>query len=303
MGQAGTPLVSHAIDVHTLHHFEKHFISPDIQKRADLAVRQFDLARMISNEIVPRLLRIHAETIPHAPSVDVLIDALLPSSSEVDALAHIVLGEDLEAAATYVTMMRERGLSLETLYVDLLAPTARHLGEMWDNDECDFIDVTVGVGRHQNLLAIFNETYALPQLGTLRRVLMSTTPGNQHSFGASMVEKLLSASGWKVDTEYSGNAGEIVAAVRNNWFAVIGLTAGSDGQLEELQSIIVQIRNESKNQSIGVMVGGPMFTANPALATELGADATASNAPAAVLAAQKLFDLAVPKWSGKLSPA
>ena len=91
--------------------------------------------------------------------------------------------------------------------------------------------------------------------------------------------------------------------MRNNWFAVIGLTAGSDGQLEELQSIIVQIRNESKNQSIGVMVGGPMFTANPALATELGADATASNAPAAVLAAQKLFDLAVPKWSGKLSPA
>jgi methanogenic corrinoid protein MtbC1 len=41
---------------------------------------------------------------------------------------------------------------------------------------------------------------------------------------------------------------------------------------------------------IGVMVGGPVFTANPALAREVGADGTAANAPTAVLMAQKLFD-------------
>ena len=42
---------------------------------------------------------------------------------------------------------------------------------------------------------------------------------------------------------------------------------------------------------IAVMVGGPMFSANPHLAIEVGADDTAVNAPAAVLVAQKLFDL------------
>ena len=40
------------------------------------------------------------------------------------------------------------------------------------------------------------------------------------------------------------------------------------------------------------MVGGPMFTADPALAHDVGADATAPNAPSAVIVAQKLFDLA-----------
>jgi MerR family transcriptional regulator, light-induced transcriptional regulator len=40
------------------------------------------------------------------------------------------------------------------------------------------------------------------------------------------------------------------------------------------------------------MVGGPMFTANPELAVTVGADATAPNAPTAVLVTQKLFDLA-----------
>lgn len=296
MGRMGNALASQVFDRQTLYHFEKHFISPEIQQRPDVSMRQSVLARVISSEIVPRLLRLHTEVLPDAPTVDALIDALRPSDTEIDALAHIVLGDDLEAAATYVTIMRDRGLSMEMLYVELLEPTARHLGEMWDNDECDFIDVTIGVGRLQKLLAIFNDTYTLPQLGTRRRVLMATTPGNQHSFGASMIERLLSAAGWDVETEYSGDADQIIEMVKRNWFAVVGLTAGSDGQLPALKSVVADIRNVSKNADIGIMVGGPMFTQNPQISVAMGADATAPNAPAAVLAAQKLFDVSAHKW-------
>jgi hypothetical protein len=162
MGRLGSAIATQVFDRQTLYHFEKHFISPEIQQRPDVSIRQSVLARVISNEIVPRLLRLHNEVVTDAPSVDALIDALRPSSTEIDALAHIVLGDDLEAVATYVTILRDRGLSMETLYVELLEPTARHLGEMWDKDECDFIDVTIGVGRLQKLLAIFNDTYTLP---------------------------------------------------------------------------------------------------------------------------------------------
>jgi MerR family transcriptional regulator, light-induced transcriptional regulator len=297
MVQMGSALAPRNLEFHDLQKFEQHFIAPEIYKQHDVAARRIDLVRIVSNEIIPRLLRLHTEVVPNAPPVEVVIEALLPSGADVDALAHIVLGDDLEAAATYVTVMRDRGLSMETLYIELLEPTARHLGTMWDNDECDFVDVTIGVGRLQSLLAIFNETYTLPQLGTKRKVLMATTPGNQHSFGAAMVERLLSAAGWEVDAEYSGEAHEILSAVRRNWFAVIGLTAGSDLQLEGLKSIIGRVRTESQNAGIGVMVGGPMFTANPSLADEVGADVTAPNAAAAVLAAQKLFDVGVRDWA------
>lgn len=294
MSQTGNALAFKAIDRQALRTFETHYLSPEILHRHDLGARQFDLARFVSDEIVPRLVRLHTEVIPDAPEVQEVIEALRPNSSEIDALAHIVLGDNLEAAATYVTMMKDRGLSMETLYVELLEPTARHLGDMWDRDECDFIDVTLGVGRLQKLLAIFNETYALPELGTRRVFLMATAPGNQHSFGASMVEKLLSAAGWHVEVEYSGDVSQLVEAVSENWFAVVGLTAGADGQLEALKSAIDQVRLHSKNPLVGVLVGGPMFTQNPQLATAMGADATAPNAPTAVLAAQKLFDMAVP---------
>ncbi len=292
MGRMGNDLGSQVVDRNALYHFDKHFISPEIYQRPDVNARQSVLVGLISNEIVPRLLRLHKEVVPNAPPVDELIEALRPSSTEIDALAHIVLGDDLEAAATYVTIMRDRGLSMEMLYVELLEPTARHLGEMWNNDECDFIDVTIGVGRLQKLLAIFNDTYTLPQLGTRRRVLMATTPGNQHSLGASMIERLLSAAGWDVETEYSGDADQIIEMVQKQWFAVVGLTAGSDGQLPALKSVVTHIRDRSQNAEIGILVGGPMFTQEPKLAFAMGADATAPNAPAAVLAAQKLFDTA-----------
>lgn len=162
MSGMGNALASNALDRQALQRFESHFISPEIYRRNDVGVRQYDLARFVTNEVVPRLLRLHTEILPDAPPVKELIEALRPTSTEIDALAHIVLGDDLEAAAIYVTIMRDRGLSMETLYVELLEPTARHLGEMWDRDECDFVDVTIGVGRLQKLLAIFNDTYTIP---------------------------------------------------------------------------------------------------------------------------------------------
>jgi len=286
------------IDRQSLDRLETYFIAPEIYQREDVVERQAKLARIVAGEILPRLLRIHAEAVPDAPPPVLLIEALAPSKADVGALADIVLGSDLEAAAAYVLVLRDRGLAMETLFIELLEPAARHLGEMWDRDECDFIDVTLGVTRLQKLLAIFNETHTLPSLDSRRQVLMAMAPGEQHYFGLTMVERFLQAAGWQVQTELSGNSDQIVEAARGNWFAVAGLTAGSDRQIDSLKSTIAQLRAQSQNPAIGVMVGGPMFTAKPGLAVEVGADATAPNAPAAVLIAQKLFDLAASaRWS------
>lgn len=282
-----------AIDRNGLHRLETHFISPDIYRRDDVAARQIRLARLISSRVIPQLLRIHADVVPDAPAAEVLVKALAPNTAHVTDLADIILGDDLEAAVSYVTLLRERGLPMETLFVELLEPTARYLGEMWDEDKCDFIDVTLGVARLQKLLASFNNTHSVPALDTRRQVLMAMTPGDQHYFGVTMVERFLLAAGWEVQAELTGTAQEISAAASRKWFAVAGLTMGSEQMIDSLKTTIVQIRMRSVNTDIGIMVGGPLFTANPALAKEVGADATAPNAPAAVLIAQKLFDLSV----------
>lgn len=255
---------------------------------SDAAERQRRLASVISQEIIPRLMLIHHKVLkPCEREANVL------TPSEIEGLAHLVLGPDVQAAANYVLRLRQRGLPLDVLYVELLEPAARLLGKMWDDDRCDFVDVTLGVARLQELLAIFNETNGASTFGDRRRVITGTTYGEQHRFGLAMVEKFLRASGWHVRSE-SGSAVETVAAaVQSEWFAVVGLTLSCESRLDDLAAMITTIRESSCNKSIGIMVGGPVFNACPELAIRVGADAAALNAPTAVLLAQKLFDLGV----------
>ena len=261
------------------------FVAPEIRQRDDAAERHARLARIISAQIIPRLAALHPAAGP-APDA-----AAPPSDGEVSDLAHLVMGPDIDAAAAFVTSLRERGLPMETLFVELLEPAARHLGVMWERDECDFIDVTLGLGHLQELLAIFNCTRDIPALVERRRVLMTGTAGEQHSFGAAMVEKFLRAGGWGVQSAPWTTARDMAALVRSQWFAVAGLTLGSESHLDDLKAAIAAIRRHSCNRAIGVMVGGPVFLADPALAQQVGADATAVNAPTAVVVAQMLFDM------------
>ena len=213
MGQLARAAVP-SVDRDSLRKLETHFVAPEIYRRHDLATRQAKLARIVSTEIVPRLLRLHSDIVPDAPPVAHVIEALAPSGADVSGLADIVLGTDLEAAVAYVIVLRDRGLAMETLFVELLEPTARDLGVLGDLDEDEFIDVTLGVARLQKLLAIFNLTHDVPALDARRSVLMAVTPGDQHYFGVTMVEKFLIAAGWHVQTELSGGEDDIAEAAR-----------------------------------------------------------------------------------------
>jgi MerR family transcriptional regulator, light-induced transcriptional regulator len=273
---------------------ETNYIAQEFFERDDIAKRQDKLSRVVSGEIIPRLLLLHSEMlVARTP------DAPAPTESEIAGLANLVLSPDLHAAAAYIMMLRDRGLPMETLFIELLEPAARHLGTMWDCDECDFVDVTLGLGRLQKLLAIFNCTHTIPALNEKRRILMSSTPGDQHFFGLSMVNRFLGAGGWNVELELGSAIEQINATVQDRWFAVAGFTLGSERHLDSLEEAIASVRKYSINSAIGIMVGGPIFVEKPELVTRVGADGTAVNAPTAVIVAQKLFDIgALKNWAG-----
>ena len=44
------------------------------------------------------------------------------------------------------------GLPVERVLLDLLAPSARLMGEMWTADQVSFVDVTLGLSRIQQML-------------------------------------------------------------------------------------------------------------------------------------------------------
>ena len=81
------------IDQRSLRQLETHFVAPDIYRRGDLALRQSQLAHLVSDKVIPQLLRLHDEIVPDAPCVDAVIAALAPDRADIAGLADIVLGE------------------------------------------------------------------------------------------------------------------------------------------------------------------------------------------------------------------
>lgn len=247
------------------------------------------LVHAIETEIIPRLMLAHREpTLRIVPKQPICEG---PGPEHVAALAKLILKRDAAESAAYVDEMCERGVALEQIYLDLLAPTARRLGELWDSDECAFTDVTVGLWRLQQVMYELSPDFQRDGQGGAapsRRALLAPAPGSQHTFGLFMVAEFFRRAGWQVMGKPDGSTDALLAVARNEWFDVIGLSAGSDVHIEGLTSVILELRHASVNPDVAVMVGGPIFTAHPELFVRVGADATATDAPNAVAQADSL---------------
>lgn len=252
---------------------------------SDAQERQKRLASVIAQEIIPRLFQIHHDVLKPCAC-----EPFVPTRAEIEELALLVLGPDMQAAHSYIQRVKRRGLSLHVLFTELLEPAARHLGRMWDEDRCDFLDVTLGVARLQELLAVFNDTHSVPAMGDMRRIVTLTAPGEQHRFGLAVVEKFMRAAGWHVRSEAGASPETVIKAVHAEWFAVAGVSLSCDSRLDVIEDTIKAIRQHSCNPSITIMVGGAAFKDCPQHANIVGADGVADSAATAVLLAQKLLD-------------
>jgi methanogenic corrinoid protein MtbC1 len=257
---------------------------------ADQATRRKQrvaLASAIEGHVVPRLLVGRAA----APLAVTFNEATpVPSAQDVLDLVALAVGRDENAVRTHITQ-RCRRQSLEQVCFGLLAPAARHLGHMWDEDLCSFTDVTLGVMRLQ--AALHDIAARLPPTTSDRfrrhRILLTAGPQEQHTFGLNTVSLFFERAGWLVTRSNDGSLADLVAQVRRDWFGVMGFSIGTEAHLEFLYAAMPRIRAASRNTGLAIIVGGPIFSACPDLARQIGADATASDGVQATWLAENLL--------------
>lgn len=243
------------------------------------------LLSTIETEIIPRLVKAH-----RAPGAAPAIVAVRPRAGAVEDLAQIILDNRAGMAAGHIDALRADGVSLETIYLDVLTPAARLLGEWWDADLCDFTQVTIGLWRLQQLMYELSPAFQDDaQRGVqIHRAMLVPVPGSQHTLGLLMVAEFFRRAGWGVWGDPAAAEAELVEAAQTSWFDVVGFSVGAVSQLTNLKAAITAIRRASLNPNIVVMVGGPVFIDTPALVAEVGADGTAADAARAVEAAMAL---------------
>ena len=213
------------------------------------------------------------------------------SQNSIERFTALALGNNEDAPFAYVEGLMAQGLTVESIFLELLAPAARHLGTLWESDATDFANVTLAVGRLQRIMRRLGESFAnVAGRGGGESVLLTIIPGEQHSFGLSMVAEFFRRAGWNLCTGPFGSHQELTALVHNHWFDIVGFSVSSDCRLDELKKDIRDIRRCSRNSNVGIILGGPMVIARPDLVASMGADMMSADATTAPEQARGLIE-------------
>ncbi len=267
------------------------------EDRADLSAFRIlgpprSVAGLIEREIIPRLMAAHSAgsaeiaSSPREPAADA---GALITDCDIAAFAPLALEVDAYALIDHVESLLARGVSIDGILVDLLAPAARELGIWWEEDRCDFVDVTMGLWRLQEVVRELSGRLSIDHgLGDARRALFAALPGDQHSFGTVIVEEMFRRDGWDTEVALDPDIPELLEQVSRGWYDMVGLTVSCDCHIAPLPSIINALRSVSRNPQLRVMVGGRVFLQDPMLAKRVGADGTAADARLALRTAAGL---------------
>ena len=247
---------------------------------------RLSVADTIECEIVPRLVLAQGggrRSAAKAAGFD---------AAAVAAFAETLLSKDASAPAAHIERLLAGRATLGDICLDLLAPAARCLGEMWDDDRATFTDVMLGLSVLQNLLRQYGPRYRSPSTQEAHhRILLAAAPGETHLFGILMVEEFFRRAGWDVTCLVDTEAGALGRLVREESFSVVGLSASCDALLEPLAGCIHRIRRETRNRSVGIMVGGRVFSDRPDCVALVGADTVAFDGLQAVRQARNMLTM------------
>lgn len=247
------------------------------------------LQAVIKQQIIPRLLNVHQLF----PAKALAFREDEPGEEQPEFLMftqHCLSGDALQANQIVDALMA-RGLAHDRIFLELITPAARRLGVLWEQDLCDFTQVTCGLAMmHQMIYRLGYESPAGPRgEGESERVMLACAPGSQHFLGLTIVADFFRQAGAEVVLEISSSESELLRAVGNEWFDVVGISVALETQLKTLPELIQHLRASSGNPKIRVVLGGPIFLLQPCTAHDLGADAIFTDAREAVGAVKRLL--------------
>jgi MerR family transcriptional regulator, light-induced transcriptional regulator len=209
----------------------------------------------------------------------------------VETFAHLVLSPDESDAAALVEQLLDDGVPAESVMLDLLGPAARLLGEMWCGDEASFLDVTLGLSHIQRLMRQLRLPAGglMPEQGS---ALLLPVPGEQHVLGLRMVEELLRRDGWRVRALHTAGEGAAGHAVAEEDYDFVGFSISGARLLPALRQAIREVRAQSRNPNVRIMVGGVAFSGQDRAMPPPDADAVVGDAHEAVAQARRWHALA-----------
>ena len=270
------------------------------------------LLELLLSEVVPRLTRLACGPGPIAsgdrtawPGRQVASMNLGDGPPQVGPLlvhalelAQLCQQGHAQAAATLIAQLRQSGVPIEALFLQVIQPAAQHLGQGWCDDRLSFTDVTIALGHLQQLFSGLLDdfqgrgpTTPSPDSHLDSPVLSAffcTMPGATHRLGVQMVRAFFARAGWRTRLG-QGDDAALISQITSMRPGLIGLSLNSETDLRSAGALILRVRNACRSFQPTIMVGGAAVPFFPKLVERLDADIVTGDATDALNRATRLL--------------
>ena len=211
---------------------------------------QTDYARslltLIEGEIIPRLMVAHASLPPMAAPTE---GTAVIEAGELEAFGPLVLQVEVDALLLHVEAILARGVAIDTVLVDLLAPTARQLGAFWEDERCEFVDVTMGLWRLQEIVNEISQRLPAERRppASNRCAFLGPNPGDQRCCGTVAVDDRFRRDGGLPDRLSAAENADLQRRLADDWFGKLGLTDSNDCHIGQTRPMTAALRSVSRN--------------------------------------------------------
>lgn len=198
-----------------------------------------------------------------------MIEVEAVDEGELNRFMDLLRAPDDLLAEGYLRDRIEAGDTHRSIFQDLLAPAANRLGRLWEDDACDFVEVTVACARLQRTIRRLGRHYRFPTSEPRRgRALVCGVDGDQHTLGAILVAETMAREGFAVTL-----GAPFDADPARGRFDLAAISVASGDHWSETRRRIVRLRR--RHPGVRVFVGGGALARHPDMAATVGADAWA----------------------------
>jgi methanogenic corrinoid protein MtbC1 len=201
--------------------------------------------------------------------------------------AALLSGNQYEALAIVKDGLA-RGAYLPDMERHVIQPALYGIGEKWQANQVSVAQEHLATAIAQSVMTSCL-LLSPPPAPIGKRVLLACVEGNQHALGLRMVADAFQLSGWQV--QYLGANVPTISLVQQtlSWGPdLVALSVSLPQQLRFVQDVVAAFKDKLGDTRPSVIVGGLIINRFSTLAGLVGADGTASDAQAAVLAARRI---------------
>lgn len=212
-----------------------------------------------------------ARQLPGTEKATVFRTALMKSLIDSDPRSHREIMVELQRAE----------IPMQTLAIQLFAPVAARLGNLWCTDEADFMQIAVASTRLGMIINHLSHTSekVVKERKSDRRVLLARTRGTMHTIGVSIVATCFRDMGWEVDGGIDLEVDDsLYHRLMQSHYQLLGISVGQVSDATQCSEAIRRIHSSPSARRTKIAIGGPAVRLHPDAFNTLGADIVAQSA-------------------------